>query len=68
MHGNRAPVLTFISLRVRGAHAYARFRVCDDSYGKITILERDIKSGVSAYNRRFAVLISASCGAFTSTR
>ena len=65
VQSNKPPTIHFLALTRVGMKTYARFRVCDDGYGKITILERDIKPGAAAYNRRFAVVISASCGAFT---
>ena len=62
--GNRAPSLRFISLRVVGAHAYARFRVCDDRTGRITIVERDHKARVLSVTHRFRVSLAASCGVY----
>jgi hypothetical protein len=44
---------------------YARFRVCDDKLGKITVIERDNKARALSYTRRFSVLRSTSCGTFS---
>lgn len=52
---NKAPTLSFISLRRIGPGVYARFRVCDDSHKSVTITARDVKSGKLGYTRRFAV-------------
>jgi hypothetical protein len=62
---NSAPTMRFIALRRIGARVYARFRVCDDGHGRVTIVERDLKRGARAYTRRFAAITAASCGAFT---
>src|SRR5207244_2314615 len=62
--GNKAPTISFISLKRVGIRAYIRFRVCDDRAGKITVIERDTKAHVLSYTRKFTVFIS-SCGAFS---
>jgi hypothetical protein len=62
---NQAPRLTFVSLVRIGRRVYARFRVCDDGLGRITVLERDTKVGTLAYARRFSVFTYASCGTFS---
>jgi hypothetical protein len=62
--GNRAPSLGFISLRVIGARAYARFRVCDDRSGQITIIERDNKARVISVTHRFRVFSSGACAIY----
>lgn len=59
--GNRAPGLAFLSLRVRGAKAYVRFRVCDDRTGRITIIARDNKARTLSATHRFRVALVASC-------
>jgi hypothetical protein len=59
--GNRAPSLTFLSLRVRGAKTYVRFRVCDDNTGGIRIIARDTKARTLAATHRFHVTLVASC-------
>jgi hypothetical protein len=53
--GNKAPTLSFISLRRTGTSAYARFRVCDDSTARLNVTERDSKRGVTSYTRHFLV-------------
>ncbi|MFN2471298.1 MAG: hypothetical protein ABR583_10010 [Gaiellaceae bacterium] len=62
---NRAPTIRFIALRRIGVRVYARFRVCDDGFGRITVTQRDHKAGVLSYTRRFAVRTYASCGTFS---
>jgi hypothetical protein len=64
---NQTPRLTFISLIRIGRRVYARFRVCDDSLGRITVVERDTKLGAPAYTRRYSVYTYASCGNFSRT-
>jgi hypothetical protein len=59
--GNRAPSLTFLSLRVRGAKTYVRFRVCDDHTGRVTIIARDNKARYLSVTHRFRVALVASC-------
>ncbi len=63
--GNKAPTITFISLRRVGVRVYARFRICDDGLGRITIIERDNKAKALAYQRKFRITRTASCGTFT---
>jgi hypothetical protein len=60
--GNKAPTISFISLRKVGVRIYARFRVCDDSGRRVTVVEHDIKSSRVA-TRRFAVT-PLSCGTY----
>lgn len=60
--GNRPPVLTFLSLKRVGLRLYARFRVCDDRYGRIVVIERDNKARTLSSTRKFAV--TTSCGTF----
>jgi len=62
--GNKAPSIRFISLKRVGVRVYARFRVCDDALGKLTVTERDHKTRALSYRRRFSVYRSASCGTF----
>ncbi|MES1247041.1 MAG: hypothetical protein ABUS54_05130 [Actinomycetota bacterium] len=62
--GNRAPSLGYVSLRVIGARAYARFRVCDDRHGGLTIVERDNKNRVLSVTHRFHVALGSSCAVF----
>jgi hypothetical protein len=62
--GNKAPTLSFISLRKVGVRIYARFRVCDDSDGRVTMIERDQKAHTATATRRFSVT-PISCGTYT---
>jgi hypothetical protein len=54
--GNKAPSITFLSLKRLGARVYARFRVCDDAAKAVEVVERDSKPGTLAYVRRFSVV------------
>jgi hypothetical protein len=65
VQGNKAPTITFISLKWVGARVFARFRVCDDGLGRITVIERDNKPKALAYERRFRITRTASCGTYT---
>jgi hypothetical protein len=65
--GNRAPSVGFISLRVHGARAFARFRVCDDHVGRITIIERDSKARVLSVTHRFHVSLVNSCNVYSKS-
>jgi hypothetical protein len=51
---NRAPTITFLSLRRSGLRVFVRFRVCDDGTKPVTIVQRDVKAGVRSYTRRYA--------------
>jgi len=62
--GNRAPSLTFLSLRVTRGRAYVRLRVCDDSTGRITIIARDNKARVLSATHRFRVSLVSSCNVY----
>ena len=61
--GNKAPTISFLSLKRVGLRIYARFRVCDDRAGRKTIIERDNKARVFSYTRRFGVSV-VTCGTF----
>jgi hypothetical protein len=63
--GNKAPTIVFISLKRVGVRVFARFRICDDGLGRITIIERDNKAGALAYQRKFRITRTASCGTYT---
>jgi hypothetical protein len=54
--GNKAPTISFLSLRWRGVSVYARFKVCDDRPKSVMVVERDSKRGALAYVRRFSVV------------
>jgi hypothetical protein len=51
----KRPTLAFLSLKTVGIHAYARFRACTSSGGKLTVIEHDVRFGVLSYGRRFTV-------------
>lgn len=63
--GNKAPTITFISLKRTGIRVYVRFRVCDDAAKGVEVIERDAKAGQLAYVRKFNV-VPNSC--ITATR
>jgi hypothetical protein len=63
--GNKAPTISFISLRRLGVRVYARFKVCDDAPKAVEVIERDQKAGQLAYVRKFSV-VPNSC--VTATR
>lgn len=52
---NKAPSVKFLSLKVRGKRVYVRFRVCDDSFSKVTVLARTQMPRRLGYTRRFGV-------------
>ena len=62
---NKPPTIRFVALTRIGARVYARFSVCDDGTGKVTVVQRDQKAHVASFARRFAVVLKASCGSFT---
>jgi len=62
---NKAPTIQFLSLSRVGVRVYARFRVCDDGIGRVSVIQRDEKAGALAYTRRYAVTTFASCGTFS---
>jgi hypothetical protein len=64
VQGNKAPTIVFLSLRRVGVRVYARFRVCDDKLGRLTVIERDNKARALSATRRFGVIRTASCGTF----
>jgi hypothetical protein len=64
LQGNKAPSLSFLSLKWVGRRVYIRFRVCDDTVGKITITARDNKSRALSFTRRFSVVRTLSCQSF----
>jgi hypothetical protein len=63
--GNKAPTISFLSLKRLGTRVSARFRVCDDAAKAVEVIERDSKAGALAYTRRFSV-VPNSC--VTATR
>jgi hypothetical protein len=63
---NKRPTLTIVSVRFLGARVYARFRICDDSPGNLTIIETDARPGRPSFTRRFATLVPPRpCGVYT---
>jgi hypothetical protein len=65
VQGNKAPSLRFLSLKWVGKRVYIRFRVCDDTPGKVTMTARDNKARALASTHRFSVLQTLSCQSFT---
>jgi hypothetical protein len=65
VQGNKAPSLRFLSLKWVGRSVYVRFRVCDDTLGKITMTARDNKARAVASTHRFSVVRTLSCQSFT---
>jgi hypothetical protein len=53
---DKAPTISFASLRKVGVRAYVRFRVCDDAAKAVEVVERDTKPGRLAYSRKFSVV------------
>ena len=63
---NGRPTLRIISVRFVGAAVYARFRICDDSFKNLAIIETDSRPGKLSYTRRFATLAPPMpCGVYT---
>jgi len=63
---NHAPTLSILSIKRVGIRVYARFRVCDDRAGRITVVETDTRTRVLSYTRKYTVYV-ADCGAFSRT-
>ena len=63
---NKRPTLSIISIRFSGARVYARFRICDDSFKNLTIIQTDSRPGKLSYTRRFTTLVAPRpCGVYT---
>jgi hypothetical protein len=63
---NKRPTLTILSVRFVGAQVYARFRICDDSFKNVTIIQTDTRPGKLSYTRRFTTLVPPRpCGVYT---
>ena len=63
---NARPTLRILSVQFTGQTVYARFRICDDSFKNLTIIETDSRPGVLSYTRRFTTLIAPKpCGVYT---
>jgi hypothetical protein len=56
---DKAPTITFLSLKRLGVRVYVRFRVCDDTAKAVEVVERDSKRGYLAYSRKFSVTPNA---------
>ncbi len=63
--GNRAPTLSFLSLRRSGVRVFARFRICDDRIGRIRVTERDNKNRVLSVTRHWSVALNSSCAVYS---
>jgi hypothetical protein len=53
--GNRAPTISFVSLKRVGVRVYAGFRACDDGSKAITVVARDTKARTLAISHGFSV-------------
>jgi hypothetical protein len=53
---DKAPTVTFLSLKRLGIRVYVRFRVCDDAAKAVELIERDSKPTYLAYSRKFSVV------------
>jgi hypothetical protein len=63
---NHRPVLTILSARFLGSTMYARFRICDDSFKNVTIVETDSRPGKASSTRLFSTLAAPRpCGVYT---
>lgn len=63
---NKRPTLRILSVRFLGPRIYTRFRICDDSFKNLTIIQTDSRPGRLSYTRRFATLVPPRpCGAYT---
>lgn len=63
---NRRPTLRIMSVRFLGPRVYARFRICDDSFKNLTIIQTDSRPGRLSSTRRFATLAPPRpCGVYT---
>lgn len=63
---NGRPTLKIISVQFTGQTVYARFRICDDSFKNLGIIETDSRPGKLSYTRHFATLVPPRpCGVYT---
>jgi hypothetical protein len=63
---NQRPTIKLISAKFVGAAVYARFRICDDSFKNLSVLETDSRPGKLSYTRRFSTLVAPQpCGVYT---
>ena len=58
-------VLTMMDGAGRSVDVFARFRICDDGLGTITVVERDNKARALASQRRFRITRTTSCATFS---
>jgi fibronectin-binding autotransporter adhesin len=65
VHGNRAPSISFLSLRRVRVRVYVRFRVCDDGLGTIHVTARESKNRVLSASHRFTVTRTTACSVFS---
>ncbi len=52
---NHAPTISFVSFKRVDIRVYVRFRLCDDSAKKVTVIARDVHPGKATYTRRFPI-------------
>ncbi len=64
VQGNRAPSLKFLSLKWVGQRVYIRFKVCDDTVGRVTMTARDNKARALSAAHRFSVVRTLPCQSF----
>jgi len=63
---NRRPTLRILGVRFTGARVYARFRICDDSFRNLRIIETDSRPHVRSSTRFFRTRVAPRpCGAYT---
>jgi hypothetical protein len=63
---NHRPTIRLVSAKFVGAAVYARFRVCDDSFKNLTVIETDSRPHRASYTRRFSTLVAPQpCGVYT---
>ncbi len=53
-HVNQRPTIHWLSVKVLRGRVYARYRLCDDSGKRVTVIERDLKRGVGVLTRRWS--------------
>ena len=63
---NHRPTLRILGVRFTGARVYARFRICDDSFRNLRIIETDSRPHVRSSTRFFRTRVAPRpCGAYT---
>ncbi len=53
---NHRPTIAILAVKFVGSNVRATFRVCDDSRGRISVLEHDSKPGLNSSTRTFRTL------------